>query len=218
MTSDPIGNTRRRSPWTGNGWRQSTGSGWVERAAIYRTRPKIVEPCRQLEPLPAIVAREPRRRTAPGLESRADVDPFQRVRGRLASCRGRREGANKPGRNGIFRLQFSASPSRPLWPCILVLGLQLIEGVSHDRQISSTCSGGLFLTVLSAFQRGGSKPEIVIGGGSTRRTQAITPGMLTRPGPTRPRPRSRHNPSRPRPRLRHETLTDAWWPSSPRVT
>jgi len=45
-----------------------------------------------------------RRRTVPGLESRAGVDPFQRVRGLLASHRGCREGANTPGRNGIFRL------------------------------------------------------------------------------------------------------------------
>jgi len=42
---------------------------------------------------------------------------------------------------------------------------QLIEEVSHHRQISSTCSGGLFLIVLCVFQLGGSKPEVVVGGG-----------------------------------------------------
>jgi len=95
MTSDPIWNTSRSSWRTGNGWRQLTGSGSAERAAIYRTRPTVAEPCLQLEP---------RRGTAQGLNSRAGVDPFQRVQGRLASRLGRREGANRPGRNGIFGL------------------------------------------------------------------------------------------------------------------
>jgi len=103
-TSDPIGYTRRRSRWTGNEWHQSIGSGSAERAAIYRIRPTVAEPCRQLKPRPAIAAREPRRQTTQGLESRAGVDPFQTVRGRLASRRGHREGANRPGRNGIFGL------------------------------------------------------------------------------------------------------------------
>jgi len=103
MTSDRIGNTSRRSRWTGNEWRQSIGSGSAERVAIYSTRPTVAKPWRQLEPRPTIAAREPRRRTAPGLESRAGVD-IQRCRGRLASRRGRREGANRPGRNGIFGL------------------------------------------------------------------------------------------------------------------
>jgi len=48
-----------------------------------------------------------------------------------------------------------------------ILGVpQLIKRVSHHRQISSTCSGGWFLTILGAFQCGGSKPELVVGDGS----------------------------------------------------
>jgi len=71
---------------------------------------------------PAIASREPRRRTAQGLESRAGVDPFQRVRDRLASRQGCREGANRPGWNGIFGLAIFASPSRHIgrgayWRC-----------------------------------------------------------------------------------------------------
>jgi len=62
--------------------------------------------------------------------------------------------------------QFAASSSRPLWPWDILAVPQLIEGVSHHRQISSTCSGGWFLTVLGAFQRDGIKPEVVVGGGS----------------------------------------------------
>jgi len=57
MISDPIGNTRQRSQRTENGWRQSTGSGWNEMWAIYktylsslagycRTFPNIPERCR----------------------------------------------------------------------------------------------------------------------------------------------------------------------------
>jgi len=38
------------------------------------------------------------------LETRASVDPVHRVRGRQTSRHGRREGANGPGRNGIFGL------------------------------------------------------------------------------------------------------------------
>jgi len=52
--------------------------------------------------LPYLAACEPRRHTAQGLESRAGVDPFQRVRGRLTSRRCRREEANRPEWNGIF--------------------------------------------------------------------------------------------------------------------
>jgi len=59
---------------------------------------------------PPIAAREPLRRTAQGLESRADVD--QRVRGRLASRQGHREGANRPGLNDIFGL-CNFRPRRP---------------------------------------------------------------------------------------------------------
>jgi len=64
MTAEPIGSTRRKSRWTGNGWRQSTWSGSIESAAIHRTRPMVAEPCRQLEPRPAIAAREPQRQTS----------------------------------------------------------------------------------------------------------------------------------------------------------
>jgi len=64
----------------------------------------VAEPCRQLDTLPAISARKAQRRTARGLESTVGVDPFQRVRGPLASRQGRREGANKLGRNGVFGL------------------------------------------------------------------------------------------------------------------
>jgi len=48
---------------------------------------------------------------------------------------------------------------------IMAVG-HIIKGVSQHRRISPTCSGGWFLTVLGAFQRGGSKPEVVVRGGS----------------------------------------------------
>jgi len=86
-----------------------------------------------------------------GLDYRAGVDPFQ---SRLASRRGRREGANRPGQ------------CSPVWPWSILAVLQLNQEVSHHRQVSLMCSGGLFLTVLSAFQRGGCKPEVVVGGRS----------------------------------------------------
>jgi len=37
---------------------------------------------------------------------------------------------------------------------------------AHRRSVAPhTFSGGWFLTVLGAYQRGGSKPEVVVGGG-----------------------------------------------------
>jgi len=68
--------------------------GQLRERLFIKHGPTVIEPCRQLEPRPAIAAREPRRRTAPGLESQAGVVPFQKVWGRLASRRGRREGVN----------------------------------------------------------------------------------------------------------------------------
>jgi len=127
--ADHIGSTRQKSRWTGNGWRLSTRSGSAWRAAIYRTRPTVAKPGRQLEPRPAIAAHEPRRRMAPRLESRAGIDPFQRVRVRLASRRGRREGASRPGRNDIFGLS-NFQPRRH--------GHYVVVGAG------SRCDGGVF--------------------------------------------------------------------------
>jgi len=58
--TDPIGSTHRRCRWTGNGWRQSTGSGSAEGEgyAIYRTRPTTAGLCRQS---PMVTSDYPRR-------------------------------------------------------------------------------------------------------------------------------------------------------------
>jgi len=147
MTSDPIGNTHRRSRWTGNGWRQSTEVGQL-RAAIYKTR-------RRLPNLADNSSREPQRRTAQGLKSRAGVDPFQSSGSTGLSPGSPRRGKQTRGNSFFGVINFQ--PRRhgrygrgAYWGCC--------SSSKECRTTDKSCSGGLFLTVLSAFQRGCSKP------------------------------------------------------------